>query len=315
MPHQHHQSSSLLITLASLKTISENGYLSAIGAYLIWGLLPIYWKQLQHIPALEILSHRIIWSFVFVLILLWLRGNWSWLPELRKPKTILTFLASTLLLSINWLVYIWAVNSNYIIETSLGYFINPLVNVLLGVLVLRESLNGLQWISVALAAAGVAYLTIEYGRLPWIALTLAICFGLYGLLRKQATLRSLPGLGVETAFVTLPALIFVSMQQATQQTFIQGIQPDLSLMIGAGVATSIPLILFANGAQRIPLSSLGILQYLAPSMQLAVGILIYNEPFNTGDLFGFALIWLGLVVYTYDRLRRNYLGRRAVAKA
>lgn len=282
---------------------TRQGLLAATGCYLLWGFLPLYWKQLQHIPALEILIHRMVWSFVFVVILLSLRKNWSWLHNELNPKTIGAFILSGLLLALNWFLYIWAVNNGHIIETSLGYFINPLVNVALGIIVLGERLRSVQWLAILLATTGVLYLTFMYGSFPWIAITLAFSFGIYGLLRKTAKLGSLQGLSLETAIFLLPALGYLAYLNNQSQLMIgQSDATATAMLIGAGVVTSIPLLLFAYGAQRITLATLGILQYLAPSIQFLIGWLVYDEPFPPERFIGFAFIWLGLLIYTSERV-------------
>lgn len=282
---------------------TRQGMLAATGCYLLWGFLPLYWKQLQHIPALEILLHRMVWSFVFVVILLSLRKNWSWIRTDLNPKTIGAFILSGLLLALNWFLYIWAVNHGHIIETSLGYFINPLVNVALGIIVLGERLRNIQWLAILLATTGVLYLTFMYGNFPWIAITLAFSFGIYGLLRKTAKLGSLQGLSLETALFLLPALGYLAyLNSQNQLMIVQSDATSTAMLIGAGVVTSIPLLLFAYGAQRITLATLGILQYLAPSIQFLIGWLVYQEPFPLERFIGFAFIWLGLIIYTSERV-------------
>lgn len=282
----------------------NKGYLYAIGAYLAWGFLPIYWKGLQGIPALEILSHRIVWSLVFICLLLTVKRHWHWLHSaLRSPRIMITFLATAVILSINWGTYIWAVNADQVVETSLGYFINPLISVLLGVIFLHERLRHWQWVSVAVAAIGVLYLTLIYGSLPWIALTLAFSFGFYGLIRKTAALDALEGLALETAWIFLPALAIIMFSELSGNGALG--QRELSttlLLIGAGLATAVPLLWFGMAARRIPLTSIGILQYLAPTCQLMIGVFLYKEPFDTNQLIGFCLIWLALLIYTSESI-------------
>ena len=280
----------------------NRGILYAVSAYVIWGLLPIYWKALHIVPAGQILAHRIVWSLAFVGLVLTARRKWAWWGEAKKrPRVLLTFAFSGTLLAVNWYTYIWAVNAGHIVETSLGYFINPLVNVLLGFLFLKERLRVAQWLALSVAAAGVVYLTFNYGSFPWIALTLAFTFGAYGLLRKTAALNSAEGLFLETAVLFLPALGFLLLQQAhgTGAFAHTGVATSL-LLIGAGAATSIPLLLFASGARRITMTTLGLLQYIAPTLQFLIGVLIYKEPFGVERLIGFGLIWLALVLYTVE---------------
>jgi chloramphenicol-sensitive protein RarD len=282
----------------------NRGVWYALGAYIAWGLLPIYWKTLQHVPALEILAHRIVWSLVFALCILAVRRQWRWIgAALRSPRTLLTFTAISLLISVNWLVYIWAVNAGFIVETSLGYFINPLVSVLMGVVILRERLRPGQWAAIGVAAAGVIYLTVRYGSLPWIGLTLAATFATYGLLKKTARLNALDGFATETGLIALPAaayLIFLGGQGGGELGHTSA--ATTALLVGTGVVTALPLIFFAAGARRIPLSTVGLLQYIAPTLAFLLGVFIYHEPFNRERLIGFSLIWLALAIYSVEGL-------------
>lgn len=282
----------------------NKGIVYAAGAYILWGLLPLYWKALHDVPSTQIVAHRLVWSLVFVGLALTLRRNWGWLGKaIRQPRVLLTFALSGALLTVNWLVYIWGVNAGFIVETSLGYFINPLVNVLLGFLILKERLRPAQWAALGVALAGVLYLTFSYGAFPWIALTLAFSFGIYGLIRKTAALNSAEGLFVETAVFFLPALGFLLLQESRGVGALGHLDATTTLLlIGAGAATSIPLILFAAGARRITLTTLGLLQYVAPTLQFLIGVVIYHEPFGAGRLVGFGLIWLALVLYTAESL-------------
>lgn len=297
--------------------MDRRGVLYALGAYLCWGFFPIYWRLLKGVPALEILAHRMTWSLVFLGLLLGLKRHWRWvLPALGDKKTLGTFALSATLLSLNWWLYIWAVNAGFIVETSLGYFINPLVNVLLGVLFLKERLRRAQALSVLVAVCGVLYLTVSYGRLPWIALSLGISFAVYGLLRKTASLGSLEGLSFEASLLSVPALGFLLWLELNQQGSFGHVDLKTSLLlVGAGVATAVPLLLFAAGARRIPLVTMGILQYLAPSIQLAIGVLVYHEPFDRHRLLGFSLVWLALVLYSGEGLWRWREQRRLVRAA
>lgn len=281
-----------------------------MGAYLLWGVLPIYWKLLQSVPPLQILCHRIVWSVLFLAILLGVRRKWRTLAEsARNRRTLIFYGLAAALLSVNWFTYIWAVNSGRIVESSLGYFINPLVNVVFGVVLLGERLGRLQWAAVTLAAGGVAYLTWDYGRPPWVALLLATSFGLYGLAKKRAPLGALPGLSLETAALFLPALgwLYWTGHNGTGQF---GHSPWLinALLAGTGVVTALPLLLFAHAAQRVKLSTMGLLQYLAPSCQLLIGVAIYGEPFGHSRALGFTIIWIALGLYwavTVRQLQRS----------
>lgn len=283
-------------------TNNTKGLCAAFGSFTIWGLLPIYWKTVSSAIPLEILCHRITWSTLVILILLVLwKKTTNLLTILKDRKVILRFGLTSLLLSVNWLTYIWAVNSEYIIESSLGYYINPLINVLLGVLFLKERLRGVQWLAMFFAFLGVCYLTFGYGHFPWIALLLAITFGLYGLLRKTASLPSLEGLWLETSILFLPALLtLIFLASQGQSDFLdQGVNGRLFLA-GTGIVTSVPLLLFGYAAQKIPLSTLGVVQYLAPSLQLAIGIFMYGEAFPREQMIGFALVWCGLLIYAAE---------------
>lgn len=280
----------------------RKGILAAVAAYSLWGLFPIYWKWLEEVPALEILSHRITWSLILLVAVMVIKQDNSWLKALsQNPKTMLLSGIAGVLLATNWLTYIWAVNSGYIVESSLGYFINPLVNVLLGVIVFRENLRTWQKVSVGLASIGVIYLTIQYGSLPWIALTLAFSFGMYGVLKKISGLNQIRGLAVETAFLFLPATAYLVFLQIKGSGAFMNISPMVTgLLILSGAVTVIPLLLFATAVRSIPLSTVGLLQYLAPTGQFLIGVLVYNEAFTQARMVGYSLIWSALVIFTID---------------
>lgn len=284
----------------------NKGILSGIGAYLIWGFLPIYWKLLNEVPAVQIVAHRLIWSLLLLVIVVTALRGWRHLRPALNGRTLLIFILATTLLSVNWLVYIWAVNQGMVVETSLGYFINPLVNVLLGVVFLRERLTPSRWIPVGLATIGVLYLTWSYGSIPWVALVLAFSFGLYGFLKKLSPLRSLYGLTFETAIAFLPALAYLLVVESQGAGAFGHLSwlPTL-LLILSGVVTAVPLLLFASAAQAIPLSTLGLLQYLAPTFQFLIGVLLYHEPFTPGRLVGFSIIWLALIIFAAGGLYDN----------
>jgi len=282
----------------------NKGAIYAAAAYLFWGLLPLYWRALHVVPAGQILANRIVWSLVFVGVVLTARRQWGWLRGAsRRPRVLLIFALSGTLLGINWFIYIWAVNAGFIVETSLGYFINPLVNVLLGFLVLKERLRPAQWLALSIALAGVLYLTFSYGAFPWIALSLAFSFGAYGLIRKTAVLNSAEGLFLETALLSVPAVVFLLLVQARgEMAFGHSGATTTLLLMGTGVVTSIPLLLFAAGARRITMTTLGLLQYIAPTLQFLIGVLIYHEAFGPDRVVGFGLIWLALIFYTVESL-------------
>ncbi len=280
------------------------GVLSTILAYTIWGLLPIYWKAIEAVPALEILCHRMTWSLVFLLVLLILQRRWNLLQEVKNhPKHLFYFLGTASLLSLNWYTYIWAVNSGYIIESSLGYFINPLITIILGMLFLRERLRRGQWIAVGFAFIGVAYLTLSYGYFPWIALTLALTFGAYGLLRKTGVFNSLDGLTLETLWLFLPALFYLLYLESNGSSSFGHVPWQTNLLLAAtGAATATPLLFFAYGAQRVSMATLGVLHYIAPTLQFLLGVFVYREPFDVTRLLGFSAIWLALLIYTIESL-------------
>ncbi len=276
------------------------------GAFAIWGVFPLYIKAMQSVSTLQIMAHRVVWCCALVMGWLVVRG------ELGKVRAALTerttrwmLAASGFLISINWLVYVWGVNTGHVVETSLGYFINPLVNVLLGVVVLSERLNRAQWTAVTLAAIAVIYLTSATGQLPWISLLLAVSFGLYGLVRKVVRVDSVPALATETLLILPFAGTYLLWCEATQIGALGHSSPAITAMLlGSGAATAIPLVLFAFGARRIPLSTVGLMQYIAPSLQLTLGVLVYGEPFGRTRLIGFALIWLALAIYAVDGVWR-----------
>jgi chloramphenicol-sensitive protein RarD len=281
---------------------SSKGLLAAIAAFALWGLLPLYLKALAPASPFEILCHRIVWSVVATLSLLFIgKRTGKLLPLLRDRKIMLPVLLTAILVSGNWIVFIWAVNNDFIVESSLGYFINPLVNVLLGFIFLQERLRRGQWLAVFFAFSGVCYLTLFYGQFPWIALFLAFSFGFYGLLRKISPLPSLEGLCLETCLLSIPAILFlVYLMTQGQSDFVQQDTTGRLLLIGTGIITSLPLLLFAFAAQRMQLSTLGIVQYLAPTLQLCIGVFVYGEAFPVEKMLGFALVWCGLLIYATE---------------
>jgi len=279
----------------------------AIACYAIWGIFPLYFRLLAPVPAIDILAHRVIWSLGFLLILLTVRQEWNWLgPALHSRRTLGLYALAGIVLAVNWYTYIWAVNAGFVIESSLGYFINPLVSVLLGVVVMRERLRLGQWAAIATATAGVIFLTVSYGQLPWIALTLAFSFGFYGLLKKRGTLHSMQGLTIETSTLLLPALALLLFREASgHDSLVSYGWSKTLLLLSTGVVTVLPLVWFASAARLIPLSLLGILQYIAPTLQFLVGLLIFQEPFSATRLIGFAIIWLALIIYSAEGVRHQ----------
>jgi chloramphenicol-sensitive protein RarD len=281
---------------------SAIGVAGGAGAFLIWGLSPVYWKLLSGVPALEIIMHRIVWSFVFLIPLVLLSGQRNaFLSVLADPKRMGVLLATSTLVAANWLIYIWAVNSGHVLQASLGYYINPLINVLLGTLFLKERLRRLQTIAVLLATAGVVYLGATYGTFPWISICLALSFGCYGLVRKVARVGAMVGLAVETLLLSLPAIIYLlHVGMAGRGAFLHhGIGMDATLM-GASLVTAVPLLLFTIGTRRLNLSTVGFLQYIAPTGMFLLGVLVYGEPFSSVQIVTFCLIWCALAIYTAD---------------
>jgi len=291
---------------------TRTGVLAATAAYLTWGLAPVYWKLLQEVPALELLAHRVLWSFV--LVITWLAASRR-LAELRtawaSSATRTRLLATTVLIAVNWGLFIWAVNSGHILQASLGYYINPLVSVLLGLLVLRERLSRAQGVAVALAALGVAVLALSVGSLPWVSLALAGSFGLYGLLRKTVHAGPVPGLAFETSLLAPLALAWlVALGLEGRGAFGRISTTTDLLLVFTGVLTAVPLLLFTTGARRLPLNLLGLLQYLTPTCHLALAVAVYHEPFSSAHAVTFALIWSALALYTADARRRIARRRR-----
>ena len=277
----------------------NKGTLYATGAYLLWGVLPIYWKTIHSVPAPQILANRIVWSFLFLAGIITLRKEWPILKQVTaNRRTLVIYFVASCLLSVNWLTYIWGVNAGFIVETSLGYFINPLVSVLLGMIFLRERLRPLQWAPVIIATLGVIYLTVSYGTLPWIALVLAFTFGVYGLAKKTAPLGSLHGLTLETSFLAPLSLIFLLVMegQGTGALGHSGLLGN-ALLVLTGVVTAFPLLLFGSAARQIPLTTIGILQYIAPTCQFLIGVLMYHEAFTHDRLIGFGMIWVALAIF------------------
>ncbi len=276
----------------------SSGILYALGTYILWGLFPIYWKQLHYVNAAQLIGHRILWSFLMLFFVILITGKRNEFFAKLNKKNIKAHALAALLLSVNWLIYVWAVNNGYIIESSLGYFINPLFSVFLGMVFLNEKLRPFQWVPLGLAILGVFYLTFIYGRLPWIAILLAFSFGLYGLLKKKSSLGSLYGLTLETGIIFLPAFGYLTyLFIIGESAFLKIDTPTNFLLIGAGVVTAIPLLLFAKAAQRIPLTTIGLMQYIAPTGQFLIGVLLYKEDFTRSQAIGFSIVWLALFLF------------------
>lgn len=287
---------------------SQKGIIWAIGAYVVWGVLPIYWKTLQHVPSAEILTSRILWACMFTLTVVILMGDFSTLRSdlialWRNKKAFWSLFSASFLITVNWFLYIWAVNSSHMVETSLGYYINPLVSVLLGIFFLKERLTKAQLAAFFIAAIGVLILTISYGRFPWLAFALALSFGLYGLMKKTIKLDALRGLTIETMFILPFAIIYYVYLFINGKAvlFHDTIQTDFLLLL-TGVATAIPLLLFTKGAQNIPLYMIGFLQYIAPTCMLILGVVLYGESFDVIDMISFSFIWFALILFTISKV-------------
>ena len=301
--------------------LDRRGVWIAVAAYVAWGLMPLYWQQLKLVPAMQIMAHRVVWSALLVCgWLTWKYGR-GWLRDtLSRPRAAPLLALSGVLIAFNWGLYIWAVNAGHVVESALGYFINPLLSVMLGVFVLKERLNRVQWLCVGIAAIGVLWLTISYGSFPWIALSLAASFGIYGLVRKLLGVPPVRGLGVENLYLLLPALALLAWTEAAGQghLFAHVDAPGwgwgvLGLLVFGGVLTALPLIGFAAAVQRIPYSLVGLLQYISPTLQLLVGVLVLHEPFGRDRAIGFAFIWVALALYAADGLLRTRRSRPVIA--
>ncbi|MBW8369250.1 MAG: EamA family transporter RarD [Arenimonas sp.] len=292
---------------AAPPAIDRKGLSAAIASYVLWGVFPLYWYLLKHVPAMQIISHRIVWCALFVVGFLVIREGWGWLrTALMRPRVAWMLLASSVFISFNWGIYIWAVTNGRVIEASLGYFINPLVNVLIGVLVLHERLNRAQWAAVAIAGLGVLWLALLHGDPPWIALALAFSFAFYGLIRKLANVDAVPGLAIESLFLLVPALAWLGFAHSQGvAAFGDGNLASDALLVFGGALTALPLIGFAYGARRIPYSLVGILQYIAPTLQLIGGVWLLGEAFTGTQAIGFGAIWVALAIYGVDGWRRS----------
>lgn len=287
----------------------NRGIFFALGAYIFWGLHPIYWKLLSHVPSAEIVSHRVLWSFIFFAVIISYRKEWKGLiGKIKQCEVKWIIFLPALLIGSNWALYIWAVNAGFIIETSLGYFISPLISVFLGVIFLKEKLRRIQWLAVAIAGMGVLVTTLIYGVFPWISLYLAGTWGTYGLLRKKSPLSSVEGLTLETACMSVPVLVYLFyLTIAGDGSFLSDV-PTTSLLIGAGITSGLPLLIFIIGARMVDLSLIGILQYIYPTLIFLIGAFIYNEPLSEAKMIGFIFIWAALSIYSIEGL---YAKRRS----
>lgn len=289
---------------------TRQGVIYALAAYTIWGIVPIYFKMLGSISAPEILAHRIIWSCILILFLLGLSKGWSEVySAIHRKKQLLVLMITSILIGGNWLAFIWAINSDHLLDASLGYFINPLVNVVMGMIFLKERFRRLQWFAVALAGIGVLFEVIRFGSLPWVAIVLALTFSCYGLLRKQVSIGALPGLFIETALLLPLALIYLFFfDHSTSRDLTQNTMSLNLLLISAGAVTTIPLLFFTGAARRLRLSTLGFFQYIGPSIMFILAILFYDEPFNANKLITFIFIWGALIIFSIDAIHQRRRG-------
>ena len=278
------------------------GVLYALGAYLIWGFVPIYFKLLESIPVYEMISHRVIWSALFIALILTLTGGWPrFFKLLKAPKSLAALAVSTLFISTNWIVFIWAINNEHMLDASLGYFINPLVNVVLGLLFLNESLSRIKWIAILLALIGVVIQVVELGDLPWVSLVLPLSFALYGLVRKKIEVEALTGLLIETLIVLPFALFYLYfITDSDSANMLNNSYALNGWLMFAGVATALPLIFFAQAALRLPLSTLGFFQYIAPSLLFIFAVVFYKEPINLIKMVTFLFIWTGILLFAFE---------------
>ncbi len=284
----------------------KRGVILALSAYLFWGLLPIYWKTLDHVPSFEILANRIFWSFIFFTIILLLQNKWRELArKLKETNIFLYVIVPALLITTNWLTYIWAVNADFIIETSLGYLICPLVSVLLGVIFLKEKIRAPQWLAISIALSAVLIMTFAYGQFPWIGLILAFSWGAYGLFRKKSPLNSVEGLTLETALLSIVVIFYYAnlFNNGVTSYFIN--PSTTALLIGTGIVTGFPLMTFIVGARLIKLSLIGVMQYFYTIITLAIGVFIYHEPLTQSRIVGFILIWIAVIIYITDEFINN----------
>ena len=290
----------------------REGTLYALAAYLIWGLFPLYWKQLEAIPALQLIGHRIAWSFILLGVVVLVSGQARALLGALDRRAARAYFVAALLISVNWYAYVWAVTHRLIVEASLGYYINPLFSVLLGVVFFRERLRPLQWMAIGIAAAGVLYLAITLRTFPWLAVLLAATFGLYGAVKKTAPLGSLFGLTTETAVLFIPAITYLLFCESVGSgAFLRSTPKESLMMVGGGLVTAAPLLMFAAAAVRVPMTTIGILQYMTPTMQFLLGVAVYHEAFPAVRLIGFGLVWIALAVFWIE----GACARRPVARA
>jgi chloramphenicol-sensitive protein RarD len=292
----------------------RRGLLAAIGAYSLWGLLPLFFRLLHHVDAIEIVTQRVLWSLLLILAILAARGTLpAFMATLRNPRLAVPLGGSAVMIAINWLTYVWAVNSDHVVAASLGYFLNPLVNVVLGVLVLKEKLRRGQIAAIGVAAIGVAILAASAVTTLWISLTLAFSFAFYGLLRKLTPVAPMTGLGVETALLTPLAIAYLVWESGHGGVGFGQDAPTTALLVLAGGVTTVPLVLFAMAARRLPMATLGLMQYIAPTLQFLCGVLLLGETLSTGQMASFGLIWVGLILFASDGIAHARRNRMATA--
>jgi chloramphenicol-sensitive protein RarD len=284
------------------RVLVSSGVIYPIAAYSLWGILPVYWKAMKQLPAGDILAHRIFWSFVFLAVIISLMRRWGeFKSAFSSVRSVMAVGLASVLISLNWLIYIWAVNSNHIVEASLGYYINPLITFMLGAIVLREKSDYWQVAAIVLAFVGVGYLTFQFGQIPWVALSLAVSFAVYGLVKKMSKLSPLAGLTAETMLVAPLALgfLFFKFEEGSSYSHLSAFM--VVMILFTGVVTSVPLLLFAQGAKRVSLTTLGFVQYLSPSISLLIGVFVYNEPFTAAHKVAFGFIWVALAIFSFSR--------------
>jgi chloramphenicol-sensitive protein RarD len=291
---------------------ARRGIVYGLAAYGLWGAVPLFWPLVARAGSIELLAHRVVWSLVISLVLLRVAVPRGWWSRVGNPRTLIMLGAAAAVVSVNWGVYIWAVNHGHVVETALGYYINPILSILVGVVALRERLSPVQWVSVGLAAVAVIVLTVDYGTLPWVALALATSFATYGVIKNRLGAGAVDSLAVESAVLAPIALVYLGYLQVTGAgTFVRLGWGHSLLLAATGLITIVPLLFFAAAVTRLPLSTLGLLQYLAPTLQFILGIAYFHEAMSTGRWVGFGLVWLALVLMTVDGLRRAHAGRRA----
>ncbi|TNM28520.1 EamA family transporter RarD [Streptomyces sedi] len=297
-------------------TTSRSGLAFGLSSFGVWGLMPLYWELLDGIAPAQLLAHRIVWSLPTALLLLIFVRNWSWIrPLARQPRKLALSLTSATLIAVNWSVYIWCVANDRVLEASLGYFINPLFSIALGVLLLGERLRPLQWVAVGVGGTAVVVMSVAYGQVPWLSLTLSVSFGTYGLVKKRLALNGLEGFSADTVFQFVPAFVFLMVVAANGEgTFTTGGPSQAALLVVSGLATALPLIFFGAAAVRLPLSTIGLLQYITPTTMFVLGLLVFHEEMPPERWVGFGLVWTALSLLTWDALRQARRRHRTIAR-